>query len=161
MKGRFLLFVLLAAALSVGGCHGSSSHKLKKTAATEKKKEPKIKPEQENADVSFDAFLGRLRKAVTTRDLNTIASMMTPDFGYSLEPERSGEGVFKYWDENSIWPELEGVLAEKFVKKFNEDKSFYMVAPAQFGDASLNYQGYRAGIRQISGSWKFAYFVNG
>ena len=36
-----------------------------------------------------------------------------------------------------------------------------LVAPAQFADESLNYDGYRAGIRRVNGSWKFAYFVNG
>jgi hypothetical protein len=81
---------------------------------------------------------------------------MTPDFGYSLNPERSGEGVFQYWDENNLWPELAGILSEKFVKKGD-----YMVAPPQFADPSLNYDGYRAGIRRVNGSWKFAYFVNG
>jgi len=40
-------------------------------------------------------------------------------------------------------------------------KQDYMVAPPQFADASLNYEGYRAGIRRVNGSWKFAYFVNG
>jgi hypothetical protein len=120
------------------------------------KKAAKVKPSQENTDVDFDAFIQRLRKAVGARDLNTIAAMMTSDFGYSLNPERSGDGVFKFWDENNIWPELEGVLAEKFLKKQD-----YMVAPPQFADPSLNYDGYRAGIRRINGSWKFAYFVNG
>jgi len=40
-------------------------------------------------------------------------------------------------------------------------KQDYMVAPLQFADPSLNYDGYRAGIRRVNGSWKFAYFVNG
>ena len=36
-----------------------------------------------------------------------------------------------------------------------------MVAPPQFADKSLNYDGYRAGLRRFNGTWKFAYFVNG
>jgi hypothetical protein len=36
-----------------------------------------------------------------------------------------------------------------------------MVAPPQFADPSAEYTGYRAGIRRVNGSWKFAYFVNG
>ena len=98
----------------------------------------------------------RLRKAVAAKDFKTLGEMMTPDFGYKLSPEATGSGVFKYWDENNLWPELDGILSEKFVKKGG-----YMVAPPQFADESLNYDGYRAGIRRINGSWKFVYFVNG
>jgi hypothetical protein len=36
-----------------------------------------------------------------------------------------------------------------------------MVAPPQFADEAAQYTGYRAGIRRVKGSWKFAYFVNG
>ena len=56
--------------------------------------------------------------------MTTLASMMTPTFGYKLEPKLEGEGVFKYWDDENIWPELEGILSEKFVKKDD-----FMVAP--------------------------------
>ena len=37
----------------------------------------------------------------------------------------------------------------------------YMVAPPQFVADPDNYQGYRAGMRTVNGSWKFAYFVAG
>ena len=150
---RFFASVLLLLALSTGGCQ--SPEKKKKTTKQETKP-AKVKPGQESTDVDFDGFVARLRKAVAARDMNTIAQMMTSDFGYSLNPERSGDGVFKYWDENNLWPELEGILSEKFLKKQD-----YMVAPPQFADPSLNYDGYRAGIRRVNGSWKFAYFVNG
>jgi hypothetical protein len=97
-----------------------------------------------------------LRKAVAAHDVNALAQMMTSDFGYSLKPEKSGEGVFKYWDDQNLWPEIDGILSEKFIKKGE-----YMVAPPQFANEALNYDGYRAGIRRINGSWKFTYFVNG
>jgi hypothetical protein len=148
---RFFAFVLLMFGLAAGGC---TTPPKKKPA--QEKKPAKVKPGQEATDVDFDAFIGRLRKAVTAHDMNTIAQMMTADFGYSLNPEKSGEGVFQYWDQNNLWPELEGILSETFVKKQD-----YMVAPPQFADPSLNYDGYRAGIRRVNGSWKFAYFVNG
>ncbi|HEY2103898.1 MAG TPA: hypothetical protein VGH08_11675 [Chthoniobacterales bacterium] len=153
MRVRSIAVILLAIAFSLPGCTSPSK---KQPRAQAQKKGAKANPAEENTDVDFDAFLLRLRKAVKAHDLSTIAGMMTTDFGYSLNPERSGDGVFKYWDENNIWPELEGILAEKFVKKQD-----YMVAPPQFADPSLNYDGYRAGIRRINGSWKFAYFVNG
>lgn len=150
-----LCSVLLALVVIGGGCHNPSKQKETERKAA-LKKQTKVKPREENTDVDFDAFVSRLRKAVSAHDVNTIASMMTPDFGYSLNPEKSGDGVFKFWDENNLWPELEGILSEKFVKKEE-----FMVAPPQFADPSLNYDGYRAGIRRVNGSWKFAYFVNG
>src|SRR6266550_377644 len=96
------------------------------------------------------------QKAVASRDTETIKSMMTEDFGYKLEPPMSGAGVFQYWEQENLWPELDGILSERFVKKGN-----FMVAPPQFADPSLNYDGYRIGITRLQGSWKFAYFVNG
>ena len=111
---------------------------------------------KEMSQVDFQAFVGRLRKAVKAHDVNTLAPMMTEDFGYRLNPEESGPGVFKYWDENNLWEELDGILSEKFVPKGN-----FMVAPPQFADENLHYDGYRAGIRRANGSWRFAYFVNG
>jgi hypothetical protein len=68
----------------------------------------------------------------------------------------AGPGVFQYWEQENLWPELDGILSERFVKKGN-----FMVAPQQFADPSLNYDGYRIGITRVKGSWKFAYFVNG
>jgi len=117
----------------------------------------KGKESEASCDVDFQAFVGRLQKAVAAHDMNMLASMMTKNFGYKLNPPMEGEGVFKYWDEENLWPELEGILSEKFVKGDAE----FMVAPPQFADKSLNYDGYRAGIRRVNGSWKFAYFVNG
>jgi hypothetical protein len=149
---RVLVLVVLSLALAAAGCQSPQ----KKKTAKQETKPAKVKPGQEPTDVDFDAFVARLKKAVATHDMTAIAQMMTADFGYSLNPERSGEGVFQYWDQNNLWPELEGILSERFVKKQD-----YMVAPPQFADPSLNYDGYRAGIRREKGSWKFAYFVNG
>src|SRR2546421_4762364 len=155
VTGRFtgLVFLVLVAALAACTSPAKKKEEARKAAL---KKQAKVAARQESTDVDFDAFVSRLRKAVSAHDVNTIASMMTSDFGYSLNPDKSGEGVFQYWDENNLWPELEGILGEKFVKKEQ-----YMVAPPQFADPSLNYDGYRAGIRRVNGSWKFAYFVNG
>jgi hypothetical protein len=149
MKTILPFFCILALALS--GCGLFKKHD---------KKAAKNKPEQtmpdQSSQMDFQAFVGRLRKAVKAHDVNALAPMMTADFGYRLNPVASGPGVFQYWDENSLWEELEGILSEKFVPKGN-----FMVAPPQFADENLNYDGYRAGIVRVSGSWKFAYFVNG
>lgn len=149
-----IAFLLLIIAFGFGGCDLFKSKKSEKKPAMKDKTKPELR--DENTDVDFQAFVGRLKQAVAARDVNTIAGMMTEDFGYSLNPERSGDGVFKYWDENNLWPELEGILTEKFAKKGD-----FWVAPPQFADPTLNYDGYRVGIRRVKGSWKFVYFVNG
>ncbi|MEP6810509.1 MAG: hypothetical protein ABI992_09720 [Chthoniobacterales bacterium] len=151
------LFSGLLCVLLFSGCASSSKKNKKKPPTDVKKEEAKL---EESSDVDFQAFLGRLRAAVGARDMNTISSMMTTDFAYVMggtpETDKKGEGVFQYWEEHGLWPELAGILQEKFVKK--ED---FMVAPPQFANPALNYEGYRVGIRRVNGSWKFVYFVNG
>lgn len=151
---RVVIFSLLAVSFLFAACQ-TPDQKKEKLKQEELKKKAKANL-RESTDVDFQAFVGRLRKAVSQRDTGTLKSMMTDDFGYKLEPAMSGAGVFQYWDQENLWPELEGILAEKFVKKGN-----FLVAPPQFADPSLNYDGYRAGITRVKGSWKFAYFVNG
>jgi hypothetical protein len=151
---KIIASILLLLAIGLSGCQTPSQKEKEKKAALKKKTKAELR--EESSDVDFQAFVGRLRKAVAAHDVNTLAGMMTPDFGYSLNPEKSGEGVLKYWDEQNLWPELDGILSEKFVKKGD-----FMVAPPQFADESLNYDGYRVGLRRVNGSWKFAYFVNG
>ena len=154
---KIIACILLTLAIGLSGCTFGKKKPDKKTPG--KRAKPELRAE-ESSDVDFQAFVGRLRKAVESHDVDTLASMMTPDFAYVLGSspgeDRKGDGVFKYWDEQGLWPELEGILTEKFVKKGD-----FMVAPPQFADESLNYDGYRAGIRRIKGSWKFCYFVNG
>src|SRR5713226_5701787 len=149
---RILLTCLLTFAFVFAGCQ-TEKEKVKAAAL---KKKAKANLREESTDVDFQAFVGRLRKAVANHDVETLKAMMTDDFGYKLEPAMSGAGAFQYWDEQGLWPELDGILSEKFVKKGG-----FMVAPPQFADPSLNYDGYRAGIIRVKGSWKFAYFVNG
>ncbi|PYL95086.1 MAG: hypothetical protein DMF18_09125 [Verrucomicrobia bacterium] len=151
---RILLTSLLALAFVFAGCQ-TPQQKKEKLKQAELKKKAKVDLREEG-DVDFQAFLGRLRKAIAKRDVETLKSMMTEDFGYKLEPPMSGPGVFQYWEQENLWPELDGILSERFVKK-----GAFMVSPPQFADASLNYDGYRIGITRIRGSWKFAYFVNG
>ena len=168
---RVLFASLLAIALVFSGCQNPEKEKAKKEAL-KKKATAKLR---ESEDVDFQAFVGRLRKAASNRDKETIKSMMTENFGYKLkeappvsekdwqgfDPGNGGPGVFEYWDHENLWPELDGILSEKFVKKKVAGAPEFLVAPPQFADASLNYDGYRAGITRIKGSWKFAYFVNG
>ena len=109
--------------------------------------------------MAFQSFLGRLRQAVAAKDITAIAGMMTKNFGYHINPDREGEGVFAYWDQNDVWPELQLVVRERFVP-FGDQRDGFMVAPAEFAAAD-HYTGYRAGIQLVNGSWRFAYFVNG
>jgi len=155
---KFFITLLLALAFAVGGLTGcKSASKAEKERKAALRKKAKAELREESGDVDFQAFVGRLRKAVAEHDVNTIATMMTANFGYKLNPPLEGEGVFKYWDQENLWPELEGILSEKFVKGDGD----YMVAPPQFADKSLNYDGYRAGISRVSGRCTVAYFVNG
>src|SRR6185503_12209938 len=142
---RIITFVLLLFALALGGCKTPSAKEKAKKEALKKKTKAELR---ESTDVDFQAFIGRLRKAAAAHDTATLNQMMTPDFGYKLNPPAAGEGVFKYWDENNLWPELDGILSEKFVKKDD-----FWVAPPQFADPTLNYDGYRAGIARVRGSW--------
>ena len=151
---KIIASILLVFTLGLSGCQTFERKQNEKKAAETKK--TAAKPPEENTDVDFEAFVGRLRKAIAAHDVKTLSTMMTNDFGYRLDPETSGSGVFQYWDDQGLWPELQGILSEKFVQKGD-----YMVAPPQFAEPALNYDGYRAGIRRVNGSWKFAYFVSG
>ena len=151
---RILITALLLSVFVLTGCQTPDQKKEKlKQAALKKKAKADLREQQE---VDFQAFVVRLRRAVAQRDMATLKSMMTDDFGYKLEPAMSGPGVFQYWEQENLWPELDGILSERFVKK-----GAFWVSPPQFADPSLNYDGYRAGITRVRGSWKFAYFVNG
>src|SRR5437763_3131382 len=140
---RILLVVFLAFAFIVGGCQ-TPEKKKEKLKQAELKKKAKADLREESSDVDLQAFVGRLRKAVAKRDLETLKSMMTDDFGYKLEPPMAGPGVFQYWEQENLWPELEGILSERFVKK-----GPFWVSPPQFADASLNYDGYLIGISRF------------
>lgn len=156
MKPCLLRGLALCTALALTACPTTDPKKNAKKPATK----PKPTLSEENADLDFQAFASRLRKAAAAHDVNTLASMMTSDFAFVLgatpAEDRQGEGVFQYWDENGLWVELTGILSERFAQK-----ETYMVSPPQFADPATDYTGYRAGIRRVNGSWKFAYFVNG
>jgi hypothetical protein len=156
MKTRIFSCLILLTALAFTACPTNPKKNAKQPGTTPST--PQVS--EDRADLDFQAFIGRLRKAVKAHDANVIASMMTEDFAYVLgataAEDRQGAGVFQYWDENNLWVELDGILTERFVQKGD-----YMVSPPQFADESAEYQGYRAGIRRVNGSWKFRYFVNG
>jgi hypothetical protein len=135
-------------AFSLAAC---SSPSKKKDADKNKLKEAAM--EDMSGDVTFQAFIGRLRKAVAAHDTQTVAEMMTTNFGYRLDPVGEGEGVFEYWDQENVWPQLLAVLDKHFVVKDN-----FMVSPSEFA-TDPNFHGYRAGVTAVNGVWKFAYFV--
>ena len=128
-----------------------------KTPAEREKAEKKAEEQAREVDAvkdpSFKAFVGRLRKAVANKDVRTMSTMMTEDFGYSWEEGSDGYGCFKYWDDNNLWPELQRVVNTQFLP--NGD---YFTAPPEFV-SDPNYAGFRAGIKSGKGTYKFAYFV--
>jgi len=115
-------------------------------------------PQMDDAsgDTTFMSFAGRLRRAIANRDREMLSDMMTPNFGYSIQPLLSGPGVFDYWDANNLWPELELVVKDRWQPLGN-----YMVAPIEFSMNPETYRASRAGATLINGSWRFAYFVSG
>jgi len=139
-----LLTAVLACALA--GCHSLDKQKDKIT-------KPAGTLADQNGEPSFQAFLSRLRKAAAKKDVKMLAIMMTADFGYSWAPGGEGPGVFQYWDVNGTWPELNLVLRDRFVPSGD-----YMVAPEEV-TTNPDYKGFRAGLRLVNGSWRFAYFV--
>ncbi len=152
------LFVLAA------GCKTTPETEKPKPAATTadkpKPKKPVTTMRDMRGDMAFQSFVGRLRQAVAAKDTHAIAEMMTNNFGYHLNPDLEGEGVFAYWDQNNVWPELQLVVREPFVP-FGDLRDGFMVSPPEFATAASTYTGYRAGIQLVNGAWKFAYFVNG
>lgn len=155
MKIRFaVISVSLAVSLVCAGCKTTPEKEKTSTAAKTPPKPPNMA--DQSGDVAFQSFLTRLRGAIKQHDVQTLAGMMTTDFGYRLDPIGEGAGVFEYWDQSNIWPELELVINERFVPNGN-----YMVAPPEFALPNSQYSGYRAGIKIENGSWKFAYFVSG
>jgi hypothetical protein len=141
MSFRILLCALLTTVLAA--CQAPYKK------ADEKEKQPL---KDVSGDTSFQAFTGRLRLAVQKRDRVTLATMMAPDFGYTWDPQ-PGETAFAYWDREALWPVLEGLLRQNFVPS-----DLYMVSPPELV-SDPNYNGPRCGMRQVGGSWKFAYFL--
>ena len=146
---RLLLSLVLACSLIA--C--SSAQKKKDEAEAAKVREKSAEGQEIENDPDFQGFVGRLRKAVAQHDVDTLAPMMTQNFGYCLNPVGEGPGVFKYWDQMNVWPQLQAVLDQHFVPKGD-----FMVAPPAFSTGT-NFHGYRAGITTVEGSWRFAYFV--
>ena len=155
--------LILCAVVVICGCKTTPDDlQTKKTAATATPtpKPPVNRLKDQSSDPAFQAFINRLRQVVAAHDVDTLAGMMTRDFGYVLNPPQEGAGVFKYWDDKNLWHELELTVNERFVP-FGDENQVYMVAPAEFAATANSYEGYRAGMHLINGSWKFAYFVNG
>jgi hypothetical protein len=148
MTQRLLLSLLLVACLAA--CATTAQ---KKKVAEAKEKAKQIDLQDLDGDPDFLSFVGVLRKAVGAHDVNTLAPMMTTNFGYSLNPPAEGAGVFQYWDQTNAWPQIEAVLQQHFLPKGS-----FMVAPPAFA-TDPNYHGYRAGLTTVDGNWRFAYFV--
>ena len=159
---RWIAAVLLV--VSAGACKtlvpdkDNLADRLTRTGDSEMPRMGEKKTPAEEADptAGLEDFLSALREAVAGRDMAAIASMMTPDFGYRLDPPLEGDGVFRYWDENALWQELGLVISEPFLPIGG-----FHVAPPAFVEQGSAYTGYRAGVKKIGGRWRFVYFVNG
>ncbi len=142
----------LALAALVVGCQAP----YKKKDQTEKKEKSGEVIKDQSGDMSFRAFMGTLKIAVAKRDRAMLLSMMTSDFGWRWDAPPAGETPFDYWEHNHLWTELETLLQQRFVPH-----ETFMVAPAEFAANPEHFQGYRAGMRLVGGSWRFNYFITG
>lgn len=104
-------------------------------------------------DIAFQAFVGRLKLAVEARDRDTLADMMTRDFGYRWDAAPEDETPFSYWDAQKLWPQLRAVVSQRW-----SEHDGYMVVPPPAGEEASS-GSYRAGIAMVDGAWRFAYFV--
>ncbi len=102
----------------------------------------------------FRTFLRMIRDAAKRRDAEALAPLMTPNFGYNMEPVMEGPGVFEFWEENNVWGQLELVVGFEFI-----EHEGFMVAPPQFAREGKSYTGWRAGMVRTRDGWRFAYFV--
>ena len=144
---------ILASVLTVALFAGCPAADKKSTKAKAKKQDSLSASRNPAADVSFQSFVGLLRTAAAKRDMETLAAMMVPDFGYRWDAAPEGETPFQYWDENKRWPELNALLSAQWTE--HED---YMVVPPQFA-TDEHFDGQRAGISMVNGAWRFVYFV--
>lgn len=148
--GMFLrAIVLFLTVVILAGCPQPGKDRKK---AKGKQDKPQMK--DQSGDTAFQAFNGRLRKAVELHDRTMLASMMSSDFGYRWDSGPAGETPFAYWDQNKLWGELSALLRERWTPH-----DAFMVVPSQFAQ-NENYPGYRAGLTMVNGSWRFAYFVS-
>ncbi len=145
MFHRTILLCSIAGALVLSGC--STPYKEKDEADRKIREGEQIKDQA--GDTAFQAFLGRLKIAVSRRDRVTLVSMMVPPnaFGYRWYAGPAGESAFDYWDQNNLWGELSAALDQQFIP--HNDHMVSLPTPS----------GYYAGIRQVGGSWKLSYFV--
>ena len=142
---RQLLLTASFAALAVAGC---------KTPYKESDKKREEAKKDASADPTFQAFVGRLKTAVHKKDQAMLRSLMAPDFGYRWDNPPPGDSIFTYWDLNNLWPDLSHLLEQNFAVL--ED---FMVSPPEFAANPNTYPGYRLGLKQVGGAWRFVYFV--
>ncbi len=150
---KLSLITTLACAVVLSGCDSLDKKKDEKNKSRKAAAEPKSPAKEQQGDAAFQSFVSRLRIAATTRDLPTLATLMTNDFGYRWDDAPQGETAFDYWDQNNLWPQLGAILNSKW-----GPHEGYMVVPPQMTMVP-NYDGYRAGIAMVEGEWKFSYFV--
>lgn len=152
MKIR-LCITVLASVVLLSGCLKDKRKSDKARTDKYHTDKPPVPTKDQSSDVTFQSFVGQLKIAVAKRDRAMLASMMAANFGYRWDDGPPGEDPFTYWDKNNLWSELQGLMNERWVPHDG-----YMVVPMQLS-VDNNYSGYRAGVQQDNGAWRFAYFV--
>lgn len=149
---KFHLLLSFACVVAIAACESPSKKTPEKPSLTPPAVVTKVEP-VETDDAALQSFITRLRSAVISKDLPTLAAMMPSGFGYRWDTPPQGESVFDFWDANNLWPQLATIVNSNWTP--HED---FMVAPPQLV-RDPNYNGFRAGVVMKDGGWKFAYFV--
>ena len=72
---KIIASILLVLAIGLSGCQ-TFAQKQKEKGKKAAVSKATAKPREENADVDFEAFVGRLRKAVAAHDVQTLSAMI-------------------------------------------------------------------------------------
>jgi hypothetical protein len=102
--------------------------------------------------------VGQVEEAANTRDIGRLRPLMADEFTYSFGDSPSAETAIVMWQADpTILAEIGKALAAGCAQ---DPKDQQVVCPATFL-TDENFTGYRAGFRNVGGSWKMVFFVAG
>jgi hypothetical protein len=102
--------------------------------------------------------IAAVEQAAASRDVGQLRPLMADEFTYSFGDSPSAETAVVMWQAD---PTILGELGKVLAAGCAEDKKDgQVVCPAAFL-TDENFSGYRAGFRNLGGTWKMVFFVAG